>query len=222
TMITNLLWRCPLCKTEDSLSYKKSLFKPDIMTCNTCHTVWEFVKTDKEDFYWKIVKGEQKGLELRLAEWYRKMKEGFKPLPRKTAEVELLPEEEVYLVSKSDRIKLITQKTNPLFFGWDKQEFPFEKQGKHSPYMKSFGPGQLFLSSHRFVWKTRENLYFFLTDRIISIYGEAGFYLGLFYGSTKYKFRFKKDSLVKWLTYAGYVAEKTRMRNDHKILISNY
>jgi len=127
------------------------------------------------------------------------------------------------LWSKSDKIKLVTQKTNPLFFSWNKPEFPLEESGKKSsPYMKSFGAGQLFLTSHRFLWKTKDNLHYFWADKIISIYAEAGLYLDIFYGSTKYKFRIHKESLVKWITYSGSIAEETRIRNDHTILVSNY
>jgi hypothetical protein len=222
-MITNLLWRCPICKTEDALSYKKKKFTPDSLICNACATVWEFSRTDEEDYYWRVSKGEQKDLELRLAEWYRKMKEGFKPQPLSATNLGLLSDEELYLISKSDKIKLVTQKTNPLFFSWNKPEFPLEESGKNSsPYMKSFGAGQLFLTSHRFLWKTKDNVHYFWADKIISIYAEAGLYLGIFYGSTKYKFRIRKESLVKWITYSGYIAEETRIRNDHTILVSNY
>ncbi len=222
-MITNLLWRCPLCKTEDSLTYKKNRLMPDRLLCASCATVWEFSRTDEEDYYWRIIEGKNKGLELGLSEWYQKMKEGFRLVPLKTEIMDLLPDEELYLVSKSDKIKLLAPKSNPLFFSWNQPEFPRKEPDKQSnPYMKSFGTGKLFLTSRRFFWKTDNSSYYFWSDQIMSIYAEANFYIGLFYGSLKYKFRFRQESLPKWLAYAGEMAERIRIHSNHKILISNY
>ena len=223
-MITNLLWRCPLCKTEDALVYTKRRFiKPERLLCTSCSTAWEFTRTDGEDYYWQIVEGKDKGLELGLADWYQKMKEGFRLVPLKSDNLELLPGEELYLTSKSDRIKLLTQKSNPLFSAWNQPEFPFKEPDKnYNPYMKSFGVGKLFLTSRRFLWKTDGTLYYFYSNQIMSVYAEAGFYLGIFYGSLKYKFRFQKESLVKWLIYTGAIAKKIHAHRNHKILVSNY
>jgi hypothetical protein len=64
-------------------------------------------------------------------------------------------------------------------------------------------------------------LSFWLT-KVNSVHTEVTWYLGMLYGLRLYKFRFREESILKWLTYIALEAKRIERTHQHQISLSNY
>lgn len=66
-MIPTLLWRCPLCATDDALAQIPRPFRGDLVRCCACRAEWRLRRVLGDDFYLKLTRdGDRRGMALRL------------------------------------------------------------------------------------------------------------------------------------------------------------
>jgi hypothetical protein len=219
-MIPNLLWRCPLCLVNESLTQKRGLFRPWTVTCSECKTIWEVKRVVGKDFRMKVISNptyqEEIGLELPLADWYARMKKTVSLQPIDDPDLNLSEGERLYLASR--RIVLNALANDKIFFAEKVLE-----DGTEEIVAKRVGNGRIFLTNQRFVWqgedgKTQD----FSLQRINSFYTMANIAAALMHGTSLYIMRFPEDKMLKWVTYFGHVAEEVKATTGHQIITSNF
>jgi hypothetical protein len=57
-MIPLLLWRCPLCATDDALEHQVRCFRADRVRCRRCRAEWRVRRVPGDNFYLKLVAGQ--------------------------------------------------------------------------------------------------------------------------------------------------------------------
>lgn len=212
-----LLWRCPLCATNDALVHRRRVFRPEWVRCRACGTVWQVIRVMGEDYRLRVIEGERAwvGLELPLAEWYDRMKAGLELVPLKDVPL-ALPEGEVgYLQSR--RARLFARTNDPTFFGEAAARVPEEQA-----HTRVVGWGQILLTNERLIWQGALGSYDFWLKRLISVHAIFNVALQFFYQETLYQFRFSEESLLKWLTYIAYAGRRIKEVYGHTILTSNF
>lgn len=55
--LTGLLWRCPVCGTDEALVLERPLLRRQRLRCRACGTRWEMQRTFGRDFRLKVVDG---------------------------------------------------------------------------------------------------------------------------------------------------------------------
>jgi hypothetical protein len=90
-------------------------------------------------------------------------------------------------------------------------------------YNKKLGKGHLFLTSERLIWKGSEMLQTFWLRKLQAAWTVMDRRLVIQYENAEvYKFRFLDESILKWLTYIGLVAQRIEKDYGHKISLSYY
>ena len=222
--VAALLWRCPVCHTNDALVHKRPLFGTQTVSCQACDTGWELRSLVGNDFRMQVVKGapELIGLDMPLSTWFEKMKIGFQPTPIATSGVELIPGEEVYL--EVAEVPLEPHKPSFLFEEWNEREAPRSQP----PVLQipgdwdSIGEGRLLLTSHRLLWKSPQRELDFYWSSISSVHIFMGNHLGIGYVSARYRFPLQGELGLKWLTYAGTLAQRAAEQDGHKVVVAPY
>jgi len=222
-MISTLLWQCPLCHVDDALRHKTKWFRPDEVRCTQCGTVWEVQRVIGDDYLLKVIHGEPStiGEQRPLAEWYDLMKAGLRLVAREDPSLRLEPGEELYVQSR--QAELLAEEDSPLFGRWGEGEAPWQKEGDLGlSFMKRWDTGRLSLTSERLIWTGDRGTLTFRLKKVISVHTEVTFFLGLLYGLRLYKFRFREESILKWLTYIALTARRIEEVYHHRISVSNY
>jgi hypothetical protein len=219
-----LLWRCPVCHTDDALIHERPRFRPQTLSCRACSTRWEIRRMVEKDFRLKVVDGPDDlvGLDMALSTWYDEMKAGFQPSPIPVPDVELLAGEELYL--RADGVELLPYKPSALFDGWTGGEAPRAQPGgqSQSPDWASIGTGQLFLTNQRLFWKGPQGGLDFWWPSIRSVFQPWQGVLGIVYGAALYRFALGHEVGRKWLTYAGTLTQEAAAQGGHKATISPF
>jgi hypothetical protein len=153
--IALVLWRCPVCGTDDALVHERPWFGPPTVGCRACETGWKVRRLVGKDFRLEVVEGpaDLVGLDMALSTWYDEMKRNFRPSPLSVSGVDLEPDEEVYL--RADDVSLSPHRPNALFDGWTEREPP-ETQPSGPPQLAdwpSIGGGPLLLTNRRLLWQ---------------------------------------------------------------------
>lgn len=149
-MISGLLWRCPVCKTHDSINHQKRRFRSDLVSCSNCDSFWELHRVKGEDFRFKAIKGSMAGTEKPLAEWYDMVRENFELIPLDPGNLALEDGEELYLKGKP--VGIIVARADPRFkTAVDKIPPPPEGAEGRAAFMGNIGPSELFLTNKRLV-----------------------------------------------------------------------
>jgi hypothetical protein len=220
-MIPNLLWRCPLCETNDSLRVKKRLFRPAFIRCSNCNTLWQAKRVIGDDFLLKVLESPaypgENGSGLPLAQWYDRMKATVSLEPISDPEIALETGERLFLASRETTL-LVNQKD------------PIAKDVKEDPpkvdrYSQAIvvGAGRVFLTDRRFIWQADANWgYEFPLIKINSAFIAGNHTLMILYELRILDFRFKKESLLKWLTYFWHVGNMIQDTQGHLITTSNF
>jgi len=222
-MIPMLLWRCPLCHRDAALRHRAHWSRDDELKCRHCRSAWVVHRMIGGDFILTVTHGDASlvGQARPLAEWYDCMKAGFSLVPLDQPSVHLAPGEDLYL--HSQQAKLMAEEANPLFDDWEKDEAPWEKPRDLSlSLIKAYGRGQLWLTSERFLWVGDGRTLTFRLSKVNSVYAEVHRYFCLLYGLQIYKFGFRGESILKWLTYTARVTKRLEQVTDHQVTISNY
>ncbi|MFC2052992.1 lysophospholipid acyltransferase family protein [Chloroflexota bacterium] len=222
--VTLLLWRCPVCHTNDALIHRHPMFRTQTVSCQACDTVWELRSLMGNDLRMQVMKGapELIGLDMPLSTWFEKMKIGFQPAPIHITGVDLIPGEEVYLEVAD--VPLEPHKPSFLFENWNEREAPKSQPPAQQIVgdWDSIGEGRLLLTSHRLLWKSPQRELDFYWSSISSVHNFAINTLGIGYVSARYRFPLQGDLGLKWLTYAGTLAQRTAEQNGHKVIVAPY
>jgi hypothetical protein len=220
-MIPNLLWRCPICETNDALTQNKRLFRSMKLHCAECKTVWEVERVIGDDFQLQVLESPthntEIGVKLPLAQWYDRMKATVSLEPISDPDIQLEAGEHLYLTSRETT--LIVNQEDPIRADL-KDENP-----KISRYSQGIivGVGRLFLTDQRLIWQGNEGLrYIFPLTRVNSAYIAGNHTLMVLYEIRILDLRFKGESLLKWLTYFGHVGKIMQETQGHPITTSNY
>jgi hypothetical protein len=187
-MIPVLLWRCPICGTDDALRQKIGWWKPDRLWCVNCYMFWEVRRVIDGDYQLRVVGGDTSwlGQEAPLSEWYDRMKAGLKLSPISDPSLKLEADEVLWV--KSRRVKLL-QATSP-----------HHENAGHS--RKKRGPGQLFLTSQRLIWRGSSEVEDLWLRKLRGVRTRMQRRLVVQYGDEKvYRFHFDEESGLKWATY---------------------
>jgi predicted Zn finger-like uncharacterized protein len=152
-MISGLLWRCPICKTNDSISHHHRFLQADKVRCDHCESVWELQRVKGgTDYLLKAVAGSMAGSKQPLAEWYDMMRAGFSLIPIPAEKLNLDKGEELYLQGSSENLMVL--QTDPRFSGaiaaLPIDPSPNIKNDKN-PAMAHLGPVNLALTNRRFI-----------------------------------------------------------------------
>lgn len=220
--VSGLLWRCPICFTNDSLFHRRPLFRTNTVKCQACETVWNLSAKAGNDFRMRIVAGQPEwiGLDMPLSTWYAKMKEDFRPVPIQTAGIDLMDDEEVYL--EAAYANLEPHAPNELFSGWSEKEVPSSQPRgvQELGDWDSIGVGRLLLTNRKLLWKNEQRELDLFWPKTTAIHNWGINTLGIRYGSARYRFTLGSEAGIKWLSYAGAMAQKAAEQHGHKIVVA--
>jgi 1-acyl-sn-glycerol-3-phosphate acyltransferase len=219
-----LLWRCPVCHTNDALIHNCPRFRPQTLDCQACGTRWTIHRVPGQDFRLKVVNGPAGlvGLDMALSTWHDEIKAGFQPSPMSARDVKLLDGEELYL--KADGVELLPYKPSTLFDGWTSGEAPRAQPGGQapSPEWASIGRGRLFLTKQRLLWDGAKGRLDFWWPVIRSVFLPWQSTLGIIYGSALYRFALGPEAALKWVTYAGTMTQQAAECDGHTVTVSRF
>ena len=219
-----LLWRCPVCGTNDALVHARGWFRVPALRCRVCGTLWTVARRPGSDFRLRVVDGprEMVGLDMALSSWYDEMKRDFTPVADPALDADLPAEEAAFLVARG--VRLLAHRSSPLFDGWARSEPPrAESPERLLPGdWAGLGKGELLLTNRRLVWKgSQRNLDFWWPSvRAVSLRLYSR--LGVNYGATPYRFVLSRDSGLKWLTYAGTLAVQVAAQQGRPLTVSPF
>ena len=176
------------------------------------------------DFRLKVVDGppELVGVEMGLSSWYDEMKRGFKPSPISVTDVELLPDEVVYL--QASNVPVVPHRPNALFDGWNQREAP-QAQPSGPRELADWAPignGRLLLTSHRMLWQSAQQELDFHWSSATAVYLWLQNTLGVRYGSAPYRFPLGQEPGLKWLTYVGTLAQGVAENHGRTLTTSDF
>jgi 1-acyl-sn-glycerol-3-phosphate acyltransferase len=221
--VAQLLWQCPVCRTNDALVHRRPRFRPETVSCQACGTLWDFRREPGRDFRMKVLLGppEVVGLDMALSSWYEHMNRNFSPKPIQVKGVSLLPGEEVYL--EAPDVTLSPYLPNALFEGWSEREAP-KKQADwlQIAKWKSLGEGRLLVTSHRVLWQGAERQIDFLWSEMAAVSQYLSSTLALHYGAAKYRFRLGNQPVIKWLHHMGELAKDVGAREGRTVNVTDH
>jgi hypothetical protein len=150
-MLSGLLWRCPICKVNDSIVHYHRRFRPDKVICSSCDSVWELHRVKGgEDFRFKAIAGPKAGLEGPLAEWYDMIRDSFELVPLDPETLDLESGEELYLKGKPAGVTVIRK--DPRFAAAIAKMPPSPDQDDGSPSPIAYlGLVGLYLTNQRLI-----------------------------------------------------------------------
>jgi 1-acyl-sn-glycerol-3-phosphate acyltransferase len=219
-----LLWRCPVCLTDDALVHDHRWFRPDGLRCQACGTHWVVRRVQGRDFRLEVVAGppDLVGLEMALTAWYDQMKRDFQPSPIPASDLDLEPGEELYL--RTGAVKLVAYPSNALLGGWTGREPSRDTILKRSEAgrFQDLGTGELLLTDRRLVWEGPEGGLDFWLEHVTDVNLRLFFMGRINYGLTPYRFQFTQDSGLKWLTYVATVAQQVAAKEGRKVTMSPF
>lgn len=219
-MLTFLIWRCPLCGTDDSLTHKAPWFRTEALHCSACNAKWA-IRLRNDEYYLKVTAGDSEhlGMDLPLPEWHDRMLAGLKLVPV-AADLDMLnPGEEVY--TRANDVELIVVDSNPLLTSWNKREAPKGLKSRHAytPNWESVGLGRLYFTDQRLVWVGKDKRLDFWWPSVNGAFIFLGGIFGIMYGLTTYRFRFTNQSPLKWIAYSKALAPRIQEQFGHAINI---
>ena len=219
-MIPTLLWRCPLCHTNDALTHITRRLRPDLVRCLGCKAEWRVRRAPGDDYYLKVVSGPAEvGLERPLREWYASMKRTVRLNPIADSTVTTRPGEALYLISGP--ADLIAETTDPLFFG-DEASSGAPRSDKSEVEGAMVGRGQLMLTSQRLVWRLGGSVVSFPLHRLHSFYAMLDYGVAFMIGMRLYIVSFVKESALKWINYVALLAQQVEADCGHRIATSHF
>lgn len=222
--IARLLWRCPICFNEDVLKHEHPWFRAQTVHCRACGTRWQIQRVIGKDFRLQVVEGSSEilGLDMALSAWYDEMRKGFELKPIVVRDANLLPEEKVYL--ETTGVRLLPYRPNALFDKWDSREAPkAQLPGRHElADWASIGEGRLLVTSKRMMWQGPQRELDFKWSSLSALTIWIMNTLGIRYGTAPYRLELGKENGLKWMTYAGTLAQQAAKEDGHKLMLSPF
>lgn len=238
-MIPTLLWRCPLCETNDALIHLPRRLRADLVRCTHCSAQWRVRCVLGDDYYLKLVKVNEgavekrprrsisesiiaedlRGLELPLREWYEIMKRLVSLSAVDDPPVSLQSGELAYLVSGP--VDLTAEANDPLFFSGTGEfgDVVLEK-GKVEGVL--VGRGTLILTNRRIVWQGDGRACSFPLESVSSAHTLLDYGVAFMVGMRLYITGFLEESVLKWITYLALVARELEAETGHRIVTSHF
>ncbi len=219
--IAQLLWRCPVCRTDDALVHERPMFREQRVRCLACRTRWSVRHIPGKDFRLQVVEGpvEWMGVEMGLSAWYDEMRRDLNPVASRLSDVPLEPDEHV--VVATSQVPLLLRELNPLLEHWDGREPP-----RVQPLSKTqlagwgnVGKGRLVLTDKRLLWQGAQGELDFWWRHVNSVSLWMLNTLTIRYGAAQYRFELGQENGLKWLTYAGFQAERAAASSGKKLFI---
>jgi hypothetical protein len=219
-VIPDLLWRCPVCETDDALVQESRFLRRDVVRCRQCGSVWRVRRVSGDDFLLKLIEGPgASGEERPLASWYDAMKETVRLEPISPGQdLVLLPDEQLYAVSGP--AELLAEETDPAFFQDAAASSPVRRDRR---YVRGrvVGRGRLRLTSLRLLWERESGgTHPFPLERVNSV--SVAYGLAVQAGVRLYVVRFAGESRLKWLTYVALAGRQFEQATGHRIATSHF
>ncbi|MCX6033273.1 MAG: hypothetical protein NT169_28830 [Chloroflexi bacterium] len=150
-MLNKLLWRCPVCKTNDSIVCRKRTLRPDLVSCPACGSAWLLLRVKGgTDFRFRAIAGPQRGADRPLAAWYDAMREGFALAAITDATAPLAPGETLYLKGHAEGLRVL--RMDPRFQAViARLPPPAEPPPPDAPPLTEIGEADLFLTDRRLI-----------------------------------------------------------------------
>ena len=216
-----LLWRCPLCATNDALVHVERRFRADRVYCRHCGAEWQLRRVPGDNFHLKLV-GQDSILpneERSVTEWYDQMKATVRLEPLHDPTVSLKKGETLYLASGA--AELIAEESDPLFFpvppgGGTTRRDKREVRGRMA------GRGRLFLTNRRLIWQSGGRSWSWPLARLNSAYAFVDYGVMFLIEMRLYMAHFLEESLLKWVTYLALVAPLVEAETGHRIVTSHF
>jgi len=222
--LTGLLWRCPVCGTDEALVHAQPLLRRQTLRCRACGTKWEMRRTFERDFRLKVVDGhpDTTGLDMAVTAWYDEMKGRFDPHAIEVDGVDLLPGEEVYLRKRG--VPLLPHKPNALYETWEGDEPPIARLPgpPETAQWESIGEGRLLLTNKRLLWQGSKRELSLFWPKVTSVAIWMQNVLGIRYGNARYRFPLRGELPLKWLFYAGTMASRADRDDVFALTLSKY
>jgi len=111
-----------------------------------------------------------------------------------------------------------------LFDGWTEREAPqAQPRGPHQlADWASIGEGRLLLTSQRLLWQGPQGELDFVWPSTTAISIFMLNVLGIKYGTAPYRLLLGQEVGLKWLTYAGTLAQQAPRQSGHKCTVSPF
>ncbi len=219
-----LLWRCPVCLTDDTLVHNRPWFRAQSLECGACGTRWTVRREYGKDFRLKVVEGppDLVDLDMALTTWYDEMKRDFELSPITASGLDLEPGEELYL--RTGGVKLVPYRSNPLFGDWTGREPPKDRVLRRSEAGQygSLGVGELLMTNRRMVWEGPKRGLDFWLEHVTDVTLRLFFQMKINYEATPYRFEFTEDSGLKWLTYLATMVQQPALGVGRQVTLSRY
>jgi len=217
-MIPLLLWRCPLCATDDALEQIARRLRGDLLRCRNCGAEWRVRRVPGDNFYLRLIRGGQSD-ERSFTAWYDAMKATVRLAPITDPALTLPAGETLYLASGPARLQ--AEETDPLFFPgpWPAEAARADKREVQG---KTVGAGRLFLTDRRLIWQGEAATCAFPLTRLNSALALVDDGLVLMVEMRLYTVRFLTESLLKWVTCIALVAPQVEAATGHRIATSHF
>ena len=203
-----VLWRCPVCVTDDALVHKRPLIGRKSVICNACGTRWGVRREIGKDCRLKVVDGPSDvvGLEMSLSAWYDEMRAGF----------ELRQGERVYL--DLGDVPLAPYRPHPLCDGYTGRQPPQTTPRGRRAYsdFEEIGEGRLLLTDERILWQGPDGELDFEWADVTAVHLWKYNDLGIRYGSARYGFSLGDTAGLKGVTYAAALGQLVADRDGHE------
>jgi hypothetical protein len=221
--VAQLLWQCPVCRTNGALVHRRPRFRPETVSCQACGTLWDFQHESGHDFRMKVLEGppEVVGLDMALSTWYEHMNRNFSLKPIQVTGVRLLPGEVAYL--ETPDVTLSPYQPNALFEGWAAREAPTEQSDQlELASWESIGEGRLVVTSHRVLWQGEQREIDFLWSDVVAVSQYLQSTLALHYGAAKYRLKLGNEPVLKWLHTMGELAKEVGAREGRTVNVTHH
>lgn len=192
-MIPLLLWRCPLCATNDALTHTARWPRRDRVNCAHCHARWQVRRAVGDNFYLELTSAAPP-VERSITAWYDEMKKGLHLAEIRDPQSDLGPGEPLYLASRPAE----------LWLGPESPAGGGESEGVGTLASR----GRLFLTGRRLLWMGDTHRAFPL-ESITRASTILTLGMAVSCGRELFFFRFLGESPLKWVTYLSLVGAQT-------------
>jgi len=217
--MAQLLWRCPVCHTNEGPMQERRWFRPPIVRCLACGTRWDVQRIVGKDFRLRITKGPQSliGLDMPLSSWYEDIKASLEMTAVMVPGLELEPQEEPYLAAEG--VSLVPHKPSVLSDGWTEGEAPQAQPPGSRDYAHwdSIGTGRLVLTNQRLVWQAPQGNLSFRWPAVNALHLWLLNTLIILYGTALYRLTVGRENGLKWHSYVGSVLREAARRDGRKV-----
>jgi 1-acyl-sn-glycerol-3-phosphate acyltransferase len=222
--IALLLWRCPVCLTDDALVHDRPLLGEPTLRCQVCRTRWRVRRIPTRDFRLQVLEGptDLVGLDMALSAWYDAMKRDMQPARNHALDVRLNTEEE--FITETSNVSLLPRQPSALLGSWNGREPPRFQLSlpPQAAGWVSVGKGRLVLTDKRLIWQGPRGELDFWWCNINSISLWMFSTLTIRYGAAPYRFELGQENGLKWLTYAGVQARRASAQTGRKLKTSAF